>query len=124
MRRRNTPWTGGRHISYSNRLGPSRRIRVPRRLTSGVLKSGVLKSEIIKPKGYSNLVEAFDAEYAGDFPDIGHDALELLAVGDFQGEVDPGMQIVGVAGEGADIRAGIADDAGDVRQHAGAILGA
>ena len=59
---------------------------------------------------YSDVVEAFDAEDAGDFADVGGDAFELLAVGDFQREVDAGVQIIGVAAEGANVRAGLADD--------------
>ena len=58
----------------------------------------------------SNIVETFDAEDAGDFADVGGDAFELLAVGDFQSEVDAGVQIVGMAAEGANVRAGLTDD--------------
>jgi hypothetical protein len=38
-----------------------------------------------------NVVEALDAEDTGNFADIGSDAFELLAVADFQGEINAGM---------------------------------
>ena len=58
----------------------------------------------------SSIVETLDAEYAGDLADVGDDAFELLAVGDFQSEVDAGVKIVGMAAKGADVRARFADD--------------
>src|ERR1700693_5424544 len=96
---------------------------VPRRLTGfgstgfslWVFARPEMKTHRLKPVLLirSDVVEAFDAEHAGDFANIGGDAFELLAVGDFQREVDAGVQIIGMAAEGANVRAGLRDCPGD-----------
>lgn len=67
-------------------------------------------------------METFDTENTGYLTDIGHDALKVFAVVDFQSEIDAGVQIVGVAAKGANIRTGITNDGGDVSEHPGPVL--
>src|ERR1700694_5795972 len=79
------------------------------------------KTDRLKPV-LLDVVESSHAKHAGDFADVGGDTFELLAVADFQREVDARVQIVRMAAEGANVRAGLADDGGNVGQHAGPVL--
>ncbi len=84
---------------------------------------GILKPDRRKPVlPASYVVQALDAEDAGDFADVGGDALELFAVADFQGQIDARVEIIGMAAEGADVGAGFADDSSDVGKHSGPVL--
>src|SRR5882724_454527 len=71
-----------------------------------------------------SLIDAFYAENAGDFADIGENGLELAAVHDFQAGVNARVGAIRAAFEIADVGAGAADDGGDFREKAGAIFGA
>ena len=62
-----------------------------------------------------DFVKAFDTEDPGNLPDIRNDALQVLAVGNFQSQIDTGVQIVRVASQRSNVRAGFTDYTGDVR---------
>ena len=93
-------------------------MRVPGRLTAK--KRGI---ETGSGQGQpSNLEEAFNSEDAGYLSDIRHDVFQMLAIGNFQRQVNAGMQIVRVAGESADVRTSVADYAGDIGEHSWPVL--
>ena len=69
----------------------------------------------------AGLVDAFDAENAGDFFDICEDSFELALIGDFKVGIDARVGAVGAALEVVNVGAGVADDGGDVCQKAGAV---
>src|SRR5437660_10590087 len=69
----------------------------------------------------AGLVDAFDAENPGNFFDICKDSFELSLIGDFKVGVDARVGAVGAAFQVVNVGAGAADNAGDVRQQAGAI---
>src|SRR5271163_421184 len=72
----------------------------------------------------SDVVNAFDVEYAGDAFDGGDDVLELLAVADVERHFDARAGIVVAAAfKAAYIRAGIADDVGNPGDHSRPVLG-
>src|SRR6266404_3683990 len=70
------------------------------------------------------LVNAFDTLHAGDFTDVGENAFQLAAVGNFETGFDTGVQAIGAAFQIANIRASTADDRGNVGEQARAIFGA
>src|SRR5258707_1080968 len=69
----------------------------------------------------AGLVDAFDAENAGNFADIDEDGFKLTAVGDFQIGVNAGVGAVGTAFEVVNIGTRSADDGGDFGKQAGAV---
>src|SRR5260370_26909096 len=69
----------------------------------------------------AGLVDAFDAENAGNFADIDEDGFELTAVGDFQLGVNAGVGAVGTAFEVVNVGTRSADDGGDFGKQAGAV---
>src|SRR5713226_3009817 len=69
----------------------------------------------------AGLVDAFDAENAGNFADIDEDGFQLTAVGDFQIGVNAGVGAVGTAFEVVNIGTRSADDGGDFGKQAGAV---
>src|SRR5712692_6107406 len=69
----------------------------------------------------AGLVDAFDAENAGNFADIDEDGFELPAVGDLQIGVNAGVGAIGTALEVVNIGTGSADDGGDFGKQAGAV---
>src|SRR6266852_4521942 len=69
----------------------------------------------------AGLVDAFDAENAGNFADIDEDSFQLTAVGDFQIGVNAGVGAVGTAFEVVNVGASSADDGGDFGKQAGAV---
>jgi len=64
-------------------------------------------------KAKLDLVDALDAEDAGDFPDVSENVFELAAVDDFEAGFDAGILAVGPAFEAADVGTGAADHRGD-----------
>src|SRR3989440_2809528 len=66
----------------------------------------------------AGLVDAFDAENAGDFFDICKDGFELALIGDFKVGVDARVGAVGAAFQVVNVGAGAADNGGDGRQKA------
>src|SRR5260370_16085389 len=68
----------------------------------------------------AGLVDAFDAENAGNFADIDEDGFELTAVGDFQIGVNAGVGAVGTAFEVVNVGTRSADDGGDFGKQGGA----
>src|SRR5208282_3925286 len=69
------------------------------------------------------LINPFHAEDTVNALDGGEDAVELAAVLDFQVDFNARAQIVRVRFERTNIGPGLADGAGDFREHAGAVLG-
>src|SRR6266481_9332794 len=69
----------------------------------------------------AGLVDAFDAENAGNFADIDEDGFKLTAVGDFQIGVNAGVGAVGTAFEVVNVGTRSADDGGDFGKQAGAV---
>src|SRR5208282_686340 len=86
-------------------------------------RSGKRRQRTRFPELLYRLVDALDAKDAGSALDGGEDAVELAAVLDFQVHFDARAQIVLVRFERTDIGAGLADGAGDFREHAGPIFG-
>src|SRR5438876_796324 len=72
----------------------------------------------------AGLVDAFDAYDARDSANVRKNGFELAAVDDFEAGVDAGVIVIRAALEIANIRAGAADDSGNFRKQAGAVLGA
>src|SRR5260370_13187447 len=71
----------------------------------------------------AGLVDAFDAENAGNFAYIRKDSFELALVGNFEVGVDARVGAIGAAFEVVDVGAGSADDGSDFGENAGAIPG-
>src|SRR5216683_1327248 len=69
----------------------------------------------------AGLVDAFDAEDAGNFADIDEDRFELALVGNFEVGVDARVGAIGAALEVVDVGTGTADDGGDFCEKAGAV---
>ena len=72
-------------------------------------------------RSMAGLVDAFDAEHAGNFTDIDEDSLQLALIGDFQIGVNARVGAVGPAFEIVNVGTGSADDGGDFSKKAGAI---
>src|SRR6201987_2934953 len=70
-----------------------------------------------------NIVNAFDIENSRNALDGAQDALELLAVVNIQRNFHPRVQRFAAALKRADVRARIADRAGDAGENAGTVLG-
>src|SRR2546430_16837746 len=70
----------------------------------------------------AGLVDAFDAENAGDFFDICEDGFELALIGDFKVGVDARVGAVGAAFQVVNVGAGAADNGGGVFARAGAAV--
>src|SRR6202051_3561762 len=60
--------------------------------------------------------------HAGDLAQAGHDLFEVFEVGDVEDDLDAGLAVGGVGADVADVALGIADDAGDIFQHAKAVV--
>ena len=69
----------------------------------------------------AGLVDAFDAENAGNFFYICEDGFELALIGDFKVGVNARVGAVGAAFQVVNVGAGAADNGGDVCQKARAI---
>src|SRR2546421_10338814 len=67
----------------------------------------------------AGLVDAFDAENAGDFFDICEDGFELALIGDFKVGVDARVGAVGAAFQVVNVGAGAADNGGGGCQKGG-----
>src|SRR5260221_5428909 len=72
----------------------------------------------------AGLVDALDADDSGDFTNVGEDSFKLAAIDNFEAGIDTGVIVIRAAFEIANIRAGSADDSGNVRKQACAVLGA
>src|SRR5258706_4443525 len=69
----------------------------------------------------AGLVDAFDAEDAGNFADIDEDGFELALIGNFEIGVNAGISAIRAAFEIVNVGTGSADDGGDFGEKAGAI---
>src|SRR5437016_7204706 len=69
----------------------------------------------------AGLVDAFDAENAGNFADIDEDGFELALVGNFEVSVDARVGTIGSAFEVVDVGTGAADDGGNFGKKTGAV---
>src|SRR5229473_2457367 len=69
----------------------------------------------------ARLVDAFDAEDAGNFADVDEDGFELSLIGDFQIGVNARIGAIRAAFEIVNVGAGSADDGGDFGKKSGAI---
>src|SRR5229473_7722409 len=69
----------------------------------------------------ARLVDAFDAEDAGNFADIDEDGFELSLIGNFQIGVNARIGAVGPAFEIVNVGTGSADDGSDFRKKTGTI---
>src|SRR5882762_4255694 len=69
----------------------------------------------------AGLVDAFDAENAGNLADINEDGLELALVGNFEVGVNTRVGAIGTAFEVMDVGTGAADDRGDFGEKPGAV---
>ncbi len=65
-----------------------------------------------------DFLQALDVVDAGDLADSVHDFLEVFQVGDFQDHVDAGLAVLAAGFHAADIGFGVADDGGDLFEHA------
>src|SRR5271154_5541481 len=72
-------------------------------------------------RALAGLVDALDADYAGDAADVDEDSFELALVGDFEAGFDAGVEFVRAAFEVANVGAGATDDGGDLGEQAGAV---
>ena len=68
------------------------------------------------------MVNALDTEDAGHFSNVGENSFELAAVDNFEAGFDAGILAVGAALEAANIGARSANNCGDFRQKARAVL--
>src|ERR1700728_3435599 len=59
---------------------------------------------------------------AGDFAQARHDLFEVFEVGDVENDLDAGLAIGSVCADVADVALRVADDAGDVFEHAETIV--
>ena len=69
----------------------------------------------------AGLVDAFDAENAGNFLDIDEDGFELVLVGNFEIGVDASVGAVGAAFKVVNVGTGAAYDRRDFSKKAGAV---
>src|SRR5712691_201832 len=69
----------------------------------------------------AGLVDAFDAQDAGNFADIDEDGFELALVGNFEIGVNARVGAVGAALEVVNVGTGAADNGGDFGEKAGAV---
>src|SRR6266853_1236250 len=60
--------------------------------------------------------------HAGDLADTVHDFLEVLEVGDFQDYIYAGLAVLATSFYVADVGVGVADEGGDLFEHAKAII--
>src|SRR5580658_7572741 len=68
------------------------------------------------------LLQPLHIPYAGNFAHAGHDSLQVLQVGDV-GDQFHGSVVFGRLGfDVLDVSVGVADDGGDLFQHAGAVV--
>src|SRR5260370_16858535 len=72
----------------------------------------------------AGLVDAFDAENAVDFFQVGENGLQLALVGNFEVGVDARIGAVGTAFQVVNVGTGAADDGGDFGEQAGAVASA
>ncbi len=72
----------------------------------------------------AGLVDAFDAENAGDFFNVDEDGFELALIRDFQVGVNARVGAIGAAFEVVNVGTGSADDSRDLGEKAGAVAGA
>src|SRR5271166_2227713 len=59
---------------------------------------------------------------AGNFAQASHDLFQVFEVGDIEDDFNAGLAVGGVGSDVADVALGVADDAGDVLQHAEAVV--
>src|SRR5207302_9181263 len=85
-------------------------------LCASKTEDGGLKTNTEKRASARGLVDAFDAENAGDFLDVGENCFKLAPVGNFQVGVNARVGAVRAALEIVDVGARAANHSGNFRQ--------